>query len=136
MKTIMEMNGFLAKKVRGYDIGDLAPIVIAFGLIAIIGAVVLLILGNFQTQAGNTCINTVGNAISQTTGLCINTANTAAAPSATSLTPAYNGLGYGTSGINQIMTFLPLMALVIVAAVIIGTVVGAFVLGGGAKKEF
>ena len=101
------MNGIKNWKVAGYNVGDLVPLVIAFGLVAIIGAVVLLILQNFQSNS------------SVTTG-----------------SAAYNGITYGISGINQMMTFLPLIALVVVAAVIIGTVVGAFVLGGGVKKEF
>ena len=107
MKVLTDIRTFLKEKRAGYNIGDLVPIVIAFGLVAIIGAVVLLILQNFSTNS-----------------------------SVTSGTAAYNGIYYGISGINQIMTFLPLIALVVVAAVIIGTVVGAFVLGGGAKKEF
>ena len=122
---------------RGYGLGDLVPIVIAFVLIAIIGAVSLLILNGTAISGGTTtCVNTVGNAISGTTGLCVNTANTAATPSATAFSNAYNGINYGVSGINQILQFLPLLALVVVAAVIIGVVVGAFVLGGRGKEGF
>ena len=105
------MNGklrtVLAQKLSGYNLGDLVPVVIAFALIAIIGAVALLILGNFSTNS-----------------------------SVTSGSAAYNGIYQGISGINQIMSFLPLIALVVVAAVIIGVVVGAFVLGGKREEGF
>ena len=97
----------LHAKFGGYGLGDLVPIVIAFALIAIIGGVSLLILQNFATNG-----------------------------SVTSGSAAYNGINYGVSGINQIMQFLPLIALVVVAAVIIGVVVGAFVLGGKAHEGF
>ena|SRR5579872_4224380 len=104
MTSIMEK---LSTKIKGYGLQDLVPVVIAFALIAIIGAVTLLILVAFQTNG-----------------------------SVTSGGAAYNGIGYGVSGINQIMTFLPLLALVVVAAVIIGVVVGAFVLGGKSREGF
>jgi hypothetical protein len=111
---------------RGYNLGDLVPIVIAFTLIAIIGGVVLLILNGFASSPsiGNTCYaaNVLVN------GVCN------AGP--TYYSSAYNGVTYGVSGINQIMQFLPLIALVVVAAVIIGVVVGAFVLGGRTKEGF
>ena len=111
MKTLtvlkMRIRGVLSATLGGYNLGDLVPIVITFALIAIIGAVSLLILQNFSTNS-----------------------------SVTSGSAAYNGIYYGISGINQIMTFLPLIALVVVAAVIIGVVVGAFVLGGHKSDGF
>jgi uncharacterized membrane protein len=108
MKTLSEkIMNFVNTKKAAYGLGDLVPVVIAFGLVAIIGGVTLLILQNF---AGN--------------------------GSVTSGSAAYNGIYYGISGINQIMQFLPLLALVVVAAVIIGVVVGAFVLGGAHKEGF
>jgi len=127
MEIKVKIRKLLSMRIRGYNIGDLVTIVIAFGLVAMIGAVVLLILQNFAANPsiGTTCTGT--NTLTSS-GYC------SAGP--TYLSQAANGLVYGTSGINQMMTFLPLIALVVVAAVIIGTVVGAFVLGGGMKKEF
>ena len=107
METLNRRKKFLSAKVDAYDLGDLVPVVIAFGLVAIIGGVVLLILQNFATNS-----------------------------SVTAGSAAYNGIIYGVSGINQIMQFLPLIGLVVVAAVIIGVVVGAFVLGGQRRNEF
>jgi hypothetical protein len=117
------------KTLHGYNLGDLVPVVIAFALIAIIGAVALLILGNFSTNSSvATCTN--GGYI-LANGVCSNGGtNTIIA------TAAYNGIYQGISGINQIMSFLPLIALVVVAAVIIGVVVGAFVLGGKREEGF
>lgn len=105
--TVQKIRSFLSMKVAGYSLGDLVPIVIAFALIAIIGAVSLLILQNFASNG-----------------------------SVVAGSAAYNGIYYGISGINQIMGFLPLIALVVVAAVIIGVVVGAFVLGGQKREGF
>ena len=105
--VVQKVRAVLSTKFKGYSLGDLVPIVIAFALIAIIGAVALLILQNFASNG-----------------------------SVTSGSAAYNGIYYGISGINQIMGFLPLIALVVVAAVIIGVVVGAFVLGGKGREGF
>ena len=126
MKTKNIVKWLRSITFRGYGLGDLVPIVIAFTLIAIIGGVVLLILNGFNTSSsiGNTCYaaNVLVN------GVCN------AGP--TYYSSAYNGVAYGVSGVNQIMQFLPLIALVVVAAVIIGVVVGAFVLGGKSREGF
>lgn len=130
METKNIKNWLKSLSFRGYGLGDLAPVVIAFGLTAIIGGVILLILNGFTTNSsiGNLCGYFVsGNSIASN-GLCTN--------GNTILSPAYNGVTYGVSGISQIMQFLPLLALVVVAAVIIGVVVGAFVLGGAHKEGF
>lgn len=134
VKTIKIMTWLRQITLRGYNLGDLAPLVITFALIAIIGAVSLLILNNFQGQSGTTCASTLSGNFINSVGICTN-ANTMIT-GVTVTTPAYNGLAFGVSGINQIMTFLPLLALVVVAAVIIGVVVGAFVLGGHKSDGF
>ena len=126
MKTKNIVKWLRSISLRGYGLGDLVPIIIAFALIAIIGGVSLLILNGFNTSSsiGNTCY--LANVL--VNGVCN------AGP--TSYSSAYNGISYGVSGINQIMQFLPLIALVVVAAVIIGVVVGAFVLGGKSREGF
>jgi uncharacterized Tic20 family protein len=86
---------------------DLLPAVVAFVLIAIVGAVGALILQNFQSNSSVT-VNSV----------------------------AYNAVGYGISGVNTIMTYLPLIALVIVAAILIGIVLVAFAFGGNRGERF
>lgn len=51
---------------------------------------------------------------------------------------SYNGLGYGITGISTVLSFQGLLGLVIVAAIIIGVVVGAFAFGKGTgtREEF
>jgi hypothetical protein len=93
------------KKAAG--IQDLLPAVITFVLIAIVGAVGLLILASFLAN-GNVGINTAAN----------------------------NAISYGVSGISTIMSYLPLIALVIVAAIIIGIVLVAFAFRGGTGEKF
>ena len=114
-------------KLRAFGLGDMVPILIAFVLVTIIGSVTLLILGSFASSPsiGTTCYlaNTLTSA-----GVC--------SGGPTVFSNAYNGVTYGVSGIQQIMQFLPLIALVTVAAVIIGIVVGAFVLGGRKEEGF
>lgn len=98
------------KKARSaLTLGDAVPAVIALALIAIVGAVALLILQNFQSNSA-----------------------------VTAGTAAYNGIGYGITGIGTVLSFQSLLGLVIVAAIIIGVVVGAFSFGrgGGHREEF
>ncbi len=86
---------------------DLLPAVVAFVLIAIVGAVGALILQNFQSS----------------TSIPVNSI-------------AYNATGYGLKGVNTIMSYLPLIALVIVAAILIGIVLVAFAFGGRREERF
>ena len=94
---------------NGLTLGDAVPAVVALALIAIVGAVALLILQNFQSNSA-----------------------------VTAGTAAYNGIGYGITGISTVLSFQGLLGLVIVAAIIIGVVVGAFAFGGkgGGREEF
>ena len=86
---------------------DLVPAVVAFVVIAIIGVVGLLILGGFSQNS------LVAN-------------NPAAA----------NGIAYGNSAINTILSFLPLLGLVVVAAAILVVVIYAFQLRGSREERF
>ena len=130
METKNIMKWLRSVRFSGYSLGDLAPIVIAFTLVAVIGAVSLIILAGFggNPAIGNQCgFFVTGNSIAAN-GLCTN--------GNTIFSAAYNGVNYGVSGINQIMGFLPLIALVVVASIIIGVVIGAFVLGGHKQEGF
>jgi hypothetical protein len=84
---------------------DLLPAVVGFVLIAVVGSVGALILQNFQSSSSITA-----NSI------------------------AYNATGYGLKGVNTIMSYLPLIALVIVAAILIGIVLVAFAFRGGGER--
>jgi uncharacterized membrane protein len=95
------------KRWLALDMSDLLPAVVAFVLIAIVGSVGALILQNFQSSSSITA-----NSI------------------------AYNAVGYGLNGVNTIMTYLPLIALVIVAAILIGIVLVAFAFRGGREERF
>lgn len=86
---------------------DLLPAVVAFVLIAIVGSVGALILQNFQNSS-----SVPKNSI------------------------AYNSTGYGLKGVNTVMSYLPLIALVIVAAILIGIVLVAFAFGGRREERF
>ncbi len=86
---------------------DLLPAVVAFVLIAIVGSVGALILSNFQNSS-----SVPKNSI------------------------AYNATGYGLKGVNTFMSYLPLIALVIVAAILIGIVLVAFAFGGRREERF
>ena len=85
---------------------DLLPAVVAFVLIAIVGSVGALILQGFSTSS-----SVPANSI------------------------AYNATQYGLKGINTFMSYLPLIALVIVAAILIGIVLVAFSFGGNRGGE-
>ena len=76
---------------KALTLGDAVPAVVALTLIAIVGAVALLILQNFQSNSAVT----------------VNSA-------------AYNGIGYGITGINTVLSFQGLLGLVVIAAIIIG----------------
>ena len=91
---------------KGAGLEDMLPAVVTFGLVAIVGAVVALILQNFQSNSTVT-VNSI----------------------------AYNAIGSGLSGVNTLMSFLPLIALVIVAAIIIGVVLLAFAFRGRSGGE-
>lgn len=100
------MDAIVKSRRNAAGLEDLLPAVVAFVLIAIVGAVGALILQNFQTSAQIT-VNSV----------------------------AYNAVSYGINGVNTLMTYLPLIALVIVAAILIGIVLVAFAFTGGGRKE-
>lgn len=90
-----------AKRRLALGLQDLLPAVVAFVLIAIVGSVGALILQNFQIS-NSIAVNSV----------------------------AYNATKYGLSGVSTLMSYLPLIALVIVAAILIGIVLVAFQFGG------
>ena len=85
---------------------DLLPAAVAFVLIAIVGSVGALILQGFSTSSSVTA-----NSI------------------------AYNATQYGLKGINTFRSYLLLIALVIVAAILIGIVLVAFAFGGNREAE-
>jgi NADH:ubiquinone oxidoreductase subunit 5 (subunit L)/multisubunit Na+/H+ antiporter MnhA subunit len=105
MKQI-QLQKQLQKRRVAAGLEDLLPAVVAFVLIAIVGAVGALILQNFQSNSSITA-----NSI------------------------AYNATGYGLKGVNTIMSYLPLIALVIVAAILIGIVLLAFAFRGRGEGE-
>lgn len=118
-------------KAAGLD--DLVPAVIAFVLIAIVGAIGALILTGFSnTGAGAYCVGS-GNVVSGTTGLCVNTVNALNVPP-TFYNTAGNTLVFGQQAIGTIMSFLPLLGLVTIAAAIIAVVLYAFAFKGGAGR--
>ena len=95
------------KQRRGAGLNDLLPAVVAFVLIAIVGAIGALILQNFQSSS-----------------------------SIVAGSSAYNAIGFGLTGVNTLLSYLPLIALVIVAAILIGIVLVAFAFGGGQRERF
>ena len=98
-------------------IEDMLPAVVTFGLIAIVAAVIALVLTQFVST--------------EFTGINAYSCNVAAP------CIAYNSLQFGLQGIQTMTSFLSLIALVIVAAVIIGVVLLAFSFGGrGGGRTF
>ena len=104
----------LGRNVKAAGLNDMTNAVVQLGLIAIIGAVVLIILAGLQSSPQ---VCTAGNG--SCNGLGVN-----------SISQAYNAIGYGITGVSTVMQYLPLVALVIVAAVIITIVVLAFAFRG------
>jgi len=82
-------------------IEDMLPAVVTFGLIAIVAAVIALVLTQFLANSAVTAGSIAANSIN-----------------------------FGLQGIQTMTSFLSLIALVIVAAVIIGVVLLAFSFGG------
>lgn len=114
---------------------DLLPAVIAFILIAIVGALGALILVNFQQSnaVNEFCANTLNFAnIINYGSTCVTGGgmNTLVIPA------AYNTVGLGITSISTIMSYLPLIALVIVASILIGIVLVAFAFGGSKEDRF
>ena len=111
MKTVTievskESTESKAQRRLAAGLQDLLPAVVAFVLIAIVGSVGALILQGFSTSS-----SVPANSI------------------------AYNATQYGLKGINTFMSYLPLIALVIVAAILIGIVLVAFAFGGNRGEE-
>lgn len=88
------------KSLRGLGIGDILPIAVALVAIVIVIAVGALILAGFQTS-GNLVANSV----------------------------ASNTVVSGLSALGTFGTYLPLLALVVIAAIIVGVVIAAFAFG-------
>ena len=114
---------------------DLLPAVVAFILIAITGSLGALILVGFQTNTSVSayCANTLtGNLLLYGTSCAANVPGM----NEIVLPQAYNALGQGITGVSTIMSYLPLIALVIVAAILIGIVLVAFSFGGNREERF
>lgn len=113
----------LKERLRAAGMNELTAAVVSLGLIAIIGAVVLIVLAGLSTSSQVAVCTNGGtwNGASCSNG----------GTNTLILSPSYNAIGYGITGISTIMQYLPLIALVIVAAVIITIVVLAFAFGGG-----
>ena len=111
MNSVIKHAKVLSNGIRMKAVGleDMLPAVVTFGLIAIVAAVVALILSNFSSNS-------------------LVTANSI----------AYNSIQFGLQGVQTMTSFLSLIALVIVAAIIIGIVLLAFSFGrgGGAGRQF
>lgn len=105
------MNAKTSQEVRKHSwtaagLDDLVPAVIAFVLIAIVGSVGALILNGFTTSS-----------------------------LVTSGSGAANAINYGQTAIGTIMSFLPLLGLVVIAAAIIAVVLYAFSFRGAGRGE-
>ena len=109
--------------------------IIALILIAIIAAVGILVLSAFQSNSAVlTCVGT--NTINTITSLCGNGSTNPSNTASSVLSASYNAVGQGITGVSTITSFLSLIALVVVAAIIIGLVVYAFARGGGGSEKF
>jgi hypothetical protein len=104
MDFVRKIRMELARQKKAAGLSDMTSAVVSLGLIAIIGAVVLIVLAGLQSSS-----QVIAGSAS------------------------YNAITYGITGVSTIMQYLPLVALVIVAAVIITIVVLAFAFGGGRK---
>jgi hypothetical protein len=62
MNPLSKLVGFL-KRLPAFGLGDLAPTVMAIGVAAIIGAVVLLVMNGVYTSSPTIAGNAAGNAI-------------------------------------------------------------------------
>ena len=102
----MKQN-MLQKRRLAIGLDELLPAVVAFVLIAIVGSVGALILQNFQSSS-----SIPANSV------------------------AYNATSYGLKGVSTMMSYLPLIALVIVAAILIGIVLVAFAFGGRRAEKY
>ena len=116
---------------------DLLPAVVAFILIAIVGSLGALILVNFQqsNSVNQFCANALNNAN------IVNYGPTCTGGLGSGLnvivTPAaFNAVGNGITGVGTVMSYLPLIALVIVASILIGIVLVAFAFGGRGEDRF
>jgi len=89
------------KKKKGFTVGNLGSVALAFVVVVIVIGVGATILSQLQAT--------------QTSG-----------------TVAYNTTGYGLTSLSTMGQWLPLLALVIIATLIIAVVVRSFGGGGGA----
>ena len=96
-KTVMSLKSKLTGDEPAFNVEDIAPTVMAIGVAAIVGAVVLLVLNGMQSSSSVT-------------------ANSA----------TYNALGNGISGIGNIFTQFPLLGTVVGLVLILGVVLYFF----------
>ena len=89
------------KSKKGYAVGDLVTITLAFVLIGVVGAIGLYINGQVSTTAGWSA--------SSASGLAVLNAS---------------------AGISTLMQWLPIIAVIIAAGIIISVLVTAFVMKG------
>ncbi len=114
MDIINRMKTLMSQKAKAVGVEDLLNAVVLLGLVAIVAAVVALILQNFSTTQFAT-----SNIACNANNLCA----------------ALNSINFGLSSIQTMTSFMPLIALVIVAAIIIGIVLLAFAFRGAGRTE-
>ncbi len=97
-------------------------IFVVIGVAVSVGVYVLATVNTQISLTTNTC--TAGNTISPTTGLC-------SAGTFVTQSTAYNAAGQAVSGMNTFAQWLPILAIVLVAVVIIALLYGFFRGGTG-----
>lgn len=93
------------KGQTGFSIGDLSGIGITLVIAAVVIGLGATIVTNIQTSGRGTAFNATNSG---------------------TWTTAYNASGYGLSGLNTLGSYIPTVALVAVAAVVIGVVMVFF----------
>jgi hypothetical protein len=123
MNGIKKIGAFL-KRLPAFGIADIAPTIMAVGIAAIIGAVLLIIVTSFQSQPGISayCANilTPGTVISYGNSCAVSAGNVVVKPT------SYNALSNATSSVGNIFAQLPLLGTVIGLVLVLGVVLYFF----------
>jgi len=114
-------------EIAEFNIADLLPIAMVFVVLIIGLAIGLQIVGSIRTNASMTgCADrTDGFTTTTAAGLCANSSGDTTAPTSIQ----YNATGTGLSAINIFVSNLGTIALVVIAAVIIG-ILFRYMMGG------
>ena len=113
---------------KGFSMNELAPLAISFVIIAVVIGVGATVLSSTQTTLGQSAC--VGGHYWNTTDPLKPFCAVGGTDNSTAWQNyAYNASGYGLTSVNTLSSWLPTIAVIVAAAVVIGIIVAYFRFG-------